>query len=97
MSVMAFVSMLYPFEYMFPVIPLLPTCMGSAEQVSNAATRRFLSSFFFQEKKRYFSNRSLQPKKETTQKLLWEKGHVESSHKSSEDYLPGNLVVSGHR
>ena len=34
MSVMAFVSMLYPLEYMFPVIPLLPTCMSSAEQVS---------------------------------------------------------------
>lgn len=33
MSVMAFVSMLYPLEYMFPVIPLLPTCMASAEQV----------------------------------------------------------------
>ena len=33
MSVMAFVSMLYPLEYMFPVIPLLPTCMGYAEQV----------------------------------------------------------------
>nr|KAG5689468.1 hypothetical protein BaRGS_021015 [Batillaria attramentaria] len=32
MSVMAFVSMLYPLEYMFPVIPLLPTCMASAEQ-----------------------------------------------------------------
>lgn len=27
MSVMAFVTMLYPLEYMFPVIPLLPTCM----------------------------------------------------------------------
>jgi len=24
---------LYPLEYMFPVIPLLPTCMSSAEQV----------------------------------------------------------------
>lgn len=34
MSVMAFVTMLYPLEYMFPVIPLLPTCMSSAEQVS---------------------------------------------------------------
>lgn len=34
MSVMAFVAMLYPLEYMFPVIPLLPTCMSSAEQVS---------------------------------------------------------------
>ncbi len=35
MSVMAFVSMLYPLEYMFPVIPLLPTCMGYAEQVGS--------------------------------------------------------------
>ena len=34
MSVMAFVAMLYPLEYMFPIIPLLPTCMSSAEQVS---------------------------------------------------------------
>ena len=34
MSVMAFVAMLYPLEYMFPVIPLLPTCMSSAEQVT---------------------------------------------------------------
>lgn len=33
MSVMAFVTIIYPFEYMFPVIPLLPTCMNSAEQV----------------------------------------------------------------
>lgn len=33
MSVMAFVTMIYPLEYMFPVIPLLPTCMSSAEQV----------------------------------------------------------------
>lgn len=33
MSVMAFVTMIYPLEYMFPVIPLLPTCMKSAEQV----------------------------------------------------------------
>ena len=44
MSVMAFVAMLYPLEYMFPVIPLLPTCMSSAEQVSvvyeNSAIRR---------------------------------------------------------
>lgn len=35
MSVMAFVTMIYPLEYMFPVIPLLPTCMNSAEQVSD--------------------------------------------------------------
>jgi len=27
MSVIAFVTMIYPLEYMFPVIPLLPTCM----------------------------------------------------------------------
>lgn len=33
MSVMAFVTMIYPLEYMFPVIPLLPTCMNCAEQV----------------------------------------------------------------
>ncbi|XP_074660769.1 MAP kinase-activating death domain protein-like [Tubulanus polymorphus] len=38
MSVMAFVSMLYPLEYMFPVIPLLPTCMSSAEQLLLAPT-----------------------------------------------------------
>ncbi len=37
MSVMAFVTMIYPLEYMFPVIPLLPTCMNSAEQVSGFA------------------------------------------------------------
>lgn len=35
MSVMAFVAMIYPLEYMFPVIPLLPTCMASAEQVDS--------------------------------------------------------------
>ena len=39
MSVMAFVAMIYPLEYMFPVIPLLPTCMASAEQVRSAAAR----------------------------------------------------------
>ncbi|GCB80473.1 hypothetical protein scyTo_0017190 [Scyliorhinus torazame] len=38
MSVMAFVAMLYPLEYMFPVIPLLPTCMASAEQLLLAPT-----------------------------------------------------------
>ena len=35
MSVLAFVALLYPLEYMFPVIPLLPTCMTGAEQVDN--------------------------------------------------------------
>ncbi|CAM1324954.1 MADD (predicted) [Pycnogonum litorale] len=38
MSVMAFVTMIYPLEYMFPVIPLLPTCMSSAEQLLLAPT-----------------------------------------------------------
>lgn len=38
MSVMAFVTMIYPLEYMFPVIPLLPSCMGSAEQLLLAPT-----------------------------------------------------------
>jgi hypothetical protein len=34
MSIMAFVAMLYPLEYMFPVIPLLPRCMNESEQVN---------------------------------------------------------------
>ncbi|XP_055617610.1 MAP kinase-activating death domain protein isoform X2 [Toxorhynchites rutilus septentrionalis] len=38
MSVMALVNLIYPLEYMFPVIPLLPTCMGSAEQLLLAPT-----------------------------------------------------------
>lgn len=33
MSVLSFVTMIYPLEYMFPVIPLLPTCMSYAEQL----------------------------------------------------------------
>lgn len=41
MSVMAFVTMIYPLEYMFPVIPLLPTCMSSAEQVSQSIINCF--------------------------------------------------------
>ncbi|XP_055600915.1 MAP kinase-activating death domain protein isoform X2 [Uranotaenia lowii] len=38
MSVMALVHLIYPLEYMFPVIPMLPTCMGSAEQLLLAPT-----------------------------------------------------------
>lgn len=38
MSVMSFVTMIYPLEYMFPVIPLLPTCMNCAEQLLLAPT-----------------------------------------------------------
>lgn len=43
MSVMAFVTMIYPLEYMFPVIPLLPSCMNSAEQVCHPRLICFLS------------------------------------------------------
>nr|XP_034970709.1 MAP kinase-activating death domain protein isoform X44 [Zootoca vivipara] len=49
MSVMAFVAMIYPMEYMFPVIPLLPTCMASAEQLLLAPTPYIIgvpASFF---------------------------------------------------
>ncbi|KXJ17582.1 MAP kinase-activating death domain protein [Exaiptasia diaphana] len=38
MSVMALTSLLYPLEYMFPIIPLLPTCMNNAEQLLMAPT-----------------------------------------------------------
>ncbi|XP_044017173.1 MAP kinase-activating death domain protein isoform X2 [Aphidius gifuensis] len=38
MSVMAFVAMIYPLQYMFPAIPLLPTCMSCAEQLLLAPT-----------------------------------------------------------
>ncbi|CAB3228332.1 unnamed protein product [Arctia plantaginis] len=38
MSVMALVAMLYPLEYMFPAIPLLPSCMNCAEQLLLAPT-----------------------------------------------------------
>lgn len=44
MSVMAFVTMLYPLEYMFPVIPLLPTCMNCAEQVSGIQIFLYLNT-----------------------------------------------------
>ena len=33
MTILAMSSLLYPLEYMFPVIPLLPSCMSNAEQV----------------------------------------------------------------
>lgn len=33
MCVLALVKLLYPLEYMFPVIPLLPAYMDGAEQV----------------------------------------------------------------
>lgn len=40
MCVLSLVHLLYPLEYMFPVIPLLPAYMPSAEQVS--ATKPWL-------------------------------------------------------
>jgi hypothetical protein len=49
MSVLAFVALLYPLEYMFPVIPLLPTCMTGAEQVRKTKISNInFACFFFQ-------------------------------------------------
>ncbi|EDS34049.1 map-kinase activating death domain protein [Culex quinquefasciatus] len=51
MSVMALVYLIYPLEYMFPVIPMLPTCMASAEhfaqplQVPGSGSNSQRSSF----------------------------------------------------
>lgn len=48
-SVMALTSMLYPLQYMFPIIPLLPTCMKNAEHLLLAPTPYIIgipSSFF---------------------------------------------------
>jgi hypothetical protein len=58
MSIMAFVAMLYPLEYMFPVIPLLPRCMNEAEQLLSAPTPFIIgipASFFA------YKNNSLLP------------------------------------
>uniref|UniRef100_A0A915DNJ7 MAP kinase-activating death domain protein n=1 Tax=Ditylenchus dipsaci TaxID=166011 RepID=A0A915DNJ7_9BILA len=49
MCVLALVALMYPLEYMFPVIPLLPACMGSAEQLLLAPTPYIIglpASFF---------------------------------------------------
>ncbi|XP_003368316.1 MAP kinase-activating death domain protein, partial [Trichinella spiralis] len=35
LCVLAAISLLYPMEYLFPVIPLLPPCLTGAEQVQN--------------------------------------------------------------
>ncbi|XP_065577246.1 MAP kinase-activating death domain protein-like isoform X2 [Artemia franciscana] len=53
LSIMAFVQMLYPLEYMFPVIPLLPATMPGAEQLFFAPTPFIIGipGSFFQEKK----------------------------------------------
>ncbi|THD19986.1 MAP kinase-activating death domain protein [Fasciola hepatica] len=38
LCVLAFTALLYPLQYMFPVIPLLPPCMADAEQLLIAPT-----------------------------------------------------------
>ncbi|KAF8571333.1 hypothetical protein P879_00767 [Paragonimus westermani] len=38
LCVLAFTAMLYPLQYMFPIIPLLPPCMAEAEQLLIAPT-----------------------------------------------------------
>ncbi|GAB6028666.1 hypothetical protein CHUAL_004492 [Chamberlinius hualienensis] len=55
MSVLAFVTMIYPLEYMFPIIPLLPTCMCSAEQLLLAPTPFIIGvpATFFMYKKHF--------------------------------------------
>ncbi|XP_065070766.1 MAP kinase-activating death domain protein-like isoform X2 [Rhopilema esculentum] len=55
-SVMALTSMLYPLEYMFPMIPLLPTCMKNAEQLLLAPTPYVIGvpSSFLHYKTQYF-------------------------------------------
>lgn len=35
MSVMALIALMYPLQYMFTVIPLLPTSLPKSEMVSN--------------------------------------------------------------
>ncbi|TMS37002.1 hypothetical protein L596_004034 [Steinernema carpocapsae] len=53
MCVLAIVALLYPLEYMFPVIPLLPAYMNSAEQLLLAPTPFIIgvpASFFLHRK-----------------------------------------------
>ncbi|CAD6188935.1 unnamed protein product [Caenorhabditis auriculariae] len=53
MCVLSFVAMLYPLEYMFPVIPLLPAYMPSAEQLLLAPTPFLIGvpASFFQQRR----------------------------------------------
>nr|XP_018672670.1 MAP kinase-activating death domain protein isoform X3 [Ciona intestinalis] len=55
MSIMALISMLYPLQYMFPVIPLLPQCMPGSEQLLLAPTPYVigLPSSFIESKKHF--------------------------------------------
>lgn len=65
MSVISFVTMIYPLEYMFPVIPLLPTCMSCAEQLLLAPTPFVIgipASFLMYKKNfRYFRETNREP------------------------------------
>lgn len=65
MSVISFVTMIYPLEYMFPVIPLLPTCMSCAEQLLLAPTPFVIgipASFLMYKKNfRYYRNYRMKP------------------------------------
>ena len=58
MSVLALVAMLYPLEYCFPVIPLLPVCMSGAEQVGVTD----FEYFHFQQDVCMFINCALSPR-----------------------------------
>lgn len=49
MSIMALSELMYPLEYMFPIIPLLPACMTGSETLLLAPTPYIIgitSSFF---------------------------------------------------
>ncbi|BHF66379.1 hypothetical protein SprV_0200939600 [Sparganum proliferum] len=57
MSVLALVAMLYPLQYMFPVIPLLPTSLPGAEQILLSPTPFLIGipSSFLQDKAKNIS------------------------------------------
>ena len=40
--ILAFTRLIYPLEYVFPVIPLLPSCMPNSEQVVNNHNRTLM-------------------------------------------------------
>ncbi|XP_066959647.1 MAP kinase-activating death domain protein isoform X24 [Macrobrachium rosenbergii] len=63
MSVLAFVTMIYPLEYMFPVIPLLPTFMSCSEQLLLAPTPFIIGipASFLLYKKHFTSEPPLRP------------------------------------
>lgn len=58
MTILAMSSLLYPLEYMFPIIPLLPCCMNNAEQLLLAPTPYIIGvpASFFKYKDQEFNN-----------------------------------------